>query len=104
MQPFEFHYNQSNLSASILDIAHFGNETMILIWGLIISILAISFLYKLCLYVYGYTLILRDARSKQSKKNTIQELILMKTIQDELEREIEESLLSSAFTKTPQAG
>ncbi len=104
MQPFEFHYNQSNLSASVLDITHFWDDTMLLIWGLIIGITLITFLYKLCLYTYWYILVLRDSRSKQSKKDTIQELILMKTIQDELEREIEESLLSSAFTKTPQAG
>jgi hypothetical protein len=49
------------------------------------------------LYGYGYRVVRRDARELQNKKNTLSDLILMKDIQTELEKEIEQAMLKATF-------
>jgi len=54
------------------------------------------------LYAYGYLLVDSEEKNTAQKKNTIQEFILMKEIQGELEREMEEALLSVSLRDTPR--
>ena len=94
-----FQYHIENLRASVLDISSFNTDTLWILGVLVGSFIALTLIYKLGLYIYGYTLLRRETREKESKKTTIQDLILMKTIQGELEREMEEALLNSALIR-----
>jgi len=76
-----FQYNPENLRASILDISSLSLENLWILGVLIGSLIILSLLYKTSLYVYGYVLLRKELKAKESKKNTIQELILMKSIQ-----------------------
>ena len=76
-----FQYNPENLRASILDTSSLSLENLWILGVLIGSLIILSLLYKTSLYVYGYVLLRKELKAKESKKNTIQELILMKSIQ-----------------------
>jgi len=76
-----FQYNPENLRASILDISSLSLENLWILGVLIGSLVILSLLYKTSLYMYGYVLLRKELKAKESKKNTIQELILMKSIQ-----------------------
>ena len=49
------------------------------------------------LYSYGWSLVSRDAFDLKKKKETLTDLILMKDIQTELEKEIEQAMLKATF-------
>jgi hypothetical protein len=51
----------------------------------------------LFLYGYGYKLVAIDMRDLKKKKETLSDLILMKDIQTELEKEIEKAMLKATF-------
>jgi hypothetical protein len=46
---------------------------------------------------YGYVLVKKDENDLAKKKNTLSDLILMKDIQTELEKEIEQAMLKATF-------
>jgi hypothetical protein len=48
-------------------------------------------------YSYGYVLVWKDAKEMKQKKETLSDLILMKDIQTELEKEIEQAMLKATF-------
>lgn len=68
----------------------------ILTW-LLLSIVSIVAARYVFLYGYGYRVILRDASELRKKKETLSDLILMKDIQTELEKEIEQAMLKATF-------
>lgn len=49
------------------------------------------------LYGYGYKLVAVDNKELKRKKETLSDLILMKDIQTELEKEIEQAMLKATF-------
>ncbi len=51
----------------------------------------------LFLYGYGFFLIKEDASKLAERKKTLWDLILMKDIQTELEKEIEQAMLKATF-------
>lgn len=65
--------------------------------GLIFGILCIIAMREAFLYGYGYRIVAKEARELQGKKNTLSDLILMKDIQTELEKEIEQAMLKATF-------
>ncbi len=65
--------------------------------GTIIGILALFLLRISFLYVHGFFLVHADAVALKKKKNTLGDLILMKDIQTELEKEIEQAMLKATF-------
>ena len=60
----------------------------------VIGIIWIAF-YVLGPLFKGYFLVTSEEKKKEENKNKIKELIMMKEVQNELEKEIEESLLSA---------
>jgi hypothetical protein len=68
----------------------------ILIW-LLLSIVCIVAARYVFLYGYGYRVVLHDASELRHKKETLSDLILMKDIQTELEKEIEQAMLKATF-------
>jgi hypothetical protein len=99
MLDLTFQYNLGNLQASVLDISSLKIENLTILAVFLGSLVLLSLVYKASLYIYGYILLRQELQEKAGKKNTIQELILMKTIQWELEREMEEALLNSALVR-----
>ena len=65
--------------------------------GLILAIIGIIVMREVFLYGYGYRVVMREAKELQGKKNTLSDLILMKDIQTELEKEIEQAMLKATF-------
>lgn len=49
------------------------------------------------LFGYGLRLVNKDTRDLRHKKETLSDLILMKDIQTELEKEIEQAMLKATF-------
>lgn len=54
-------------------------------------------LYYLCIFVAGIYIVYRDNKIMENKKRTLNDLVLMKDIQTELEKEIEQATLQAAF-------
>jgi hypothetical protein len=48
---------------------------------------------------YGFLAVRKDTKAIASKKNVLSDLILMKDIQTEMEREIEQASLKATFQK-----
>jgi len=62
--------------------------------------LAIAVLYYITLpYINWYFIVTRDDKKKIENKRRIQELILMKEVQNELEKEMEDTLLNAWLSK-----
>lgn len=51
-------------------------------------------MYLLAPHIYSFVVTRANKREKEAKRNIIKDLILMKEIQGELEKEIEQSLLN----------
>lgn len=92
---YTFDYDASRLTAFHYS---FSLENMIVPIIIAIIIAAYIIAYLVAPYLYGYVMAIRSARDKQDKRRVIQDLILMKEIQGELEREMEQALLSAALT------
>jgi uncharacterized membrane protein YciS (DUF1049 family) len=65
--------------------------------GTIFAIASVIFLRYAFLYAYGAVVVTQDARELRQKKETLTDLILMKDIQTELEKEIEQAMLKATF-------
>jgi hypothetical protein len=65
--------------------------------GTIFAIACIMFIRFLFLYSYGARMVIQDAADLKRKKETLTDLILMKDIQTELEKEIEQAMLKATF-------
>lgn len=65
--------------------------------GLIVAVFFVGIMRFIFLEGYGYTLVRNDAKELAKKKNTLSDLILMKDIQTELEKEIEQAMLKATF-------
>lgn len=82
----------------ILDNLNLYSPSMltILLW-IIIGISLFIMIRMLFLYGYGFFLIREDASKLDERKKTLWDLILMKDIQTELEKEIEQAMLKATF-------
>jgi len=69
---------------------------------IIVVILATLIAYRALPYLYGYLRVQEMDRDKAEKRRVIQDLILMKEIQGELEREMEQALLNMALQDRSQ--
>ena len=49
------------------------------------------------LFTIGFVILWREKRTLQNKKNILTDLILMKDIQSEMEKEIEQATLKATF-------
>lgn len=85
----QFTYMLSNLS--------YTPNMIHIIIGLIIGIVLIIGIRMTFLYGYGIMLIRKDHADIEKKKKTLSDLILMKDIQTELEKEIELAMLKATF-------
>lgn len=68
----------------------------IILWSIWAIILVIWFRW-IFLYTYGWSIVHHDSLELQKKKETLTDLILMKDIQTELEKEIEQAMLKATF-------
>ncbi len=68
-----------------------------IIVGFIFSIIIIIAFRWIFLYSYGWRVVRHDAEELRKKKETLTDLILMKDIQTELEKEIEQAMLKATF-------
>lgn len=59
-----------------------------------ILLIALRFLF---LYHHGFFLVWKEKRAIESKKSVLSDLILMKDIQSEMEKEIEQASLKATF-------
>jgi hypothetical protein len=85
----KFNYLLENLNTS--------PQIIEMIFGLIIGVVCIILVRFIFLYSYGYKIVLREAYELKKKKETLSDLILMKDIQTELEKEIEQAMLKATF-------
>lgn len=96
---YDYTYNPANLELANIKLV-WGNfdfvvMTIILVW------LTLGIIYYIALpYINGYLLIRKEEMKKIENKNKIKELILMKEVQNELEKEMEETLLNAWLQKT----
>ena len=67
-----------------------------IVW-LIVGIGLIFLIRFAMLYSYGAILVIHDAAGIARKKKTLGDLILMKDIQTELEKEIEQAMMKATF-------
>lgn len=65
--------------------------------GIIILVILFVTLRELLRFAYGAALIKTDQDAIAKKKSTLNDLILMKDIQTELEKEIEQAMLKATF-------
>lgn len=65
--------------------------------GIIIGVTVLVILRMTFLFFTGLFLLHEDAIALKKKKNTLGDLILMKDIQTELEKEIEQAMLKATF-------
>lgn len=88
----QFLYDYTNLTLytpSILGVA-----VAFVVW--LIFLFSLRFLL---LMFYGFLAVRKDTKAIASKKNVLSDLILMKDIQTEMEREIEQASLKATFQK-----
>jgi hypothetical protein len=86
----QFLYTLDNLFLYTPDIIH-------IIIGVVLSVIFLAALTFIYLYSVGYTVLWREKRALANKKNTLSDLILMKDIQTEMEKEIEQATLKATF-------
>jgi hypothetical protein len=65
--------------------------------ALVLWIILSVVLYFVYMYSIGYVLIWKEKRAIENKKNILSDLILMKDIQSEMEKEIEQATLRATF-------
>ncbi len=88
----QFLYNYINLSLYTPSLT----DTLI---ALIAAFVLIFVLRWALLSLFGFFLVRYDLKLIASKKNVLADLILMKDIQTEMEREIEQASLKATFQK-----
>jgi hypothetical protein len=93
---YNFQYNPKNLDLFSLNLFWGSFDVDMLTLAVIIWVVWIAF-YILGPLFKGYFLVKSEEKKKEENKNKIKELIMMKEVQNELEKEIEESLLSAGL-------
>ena len=88
----QFLYNYINLSLYTPSLT----DTLIALVGAFVLIFLLRWVL---LSLFGFLLVRHDLRLIASKKNVLADLILMKDIQTEMEREIEQASLKATFQK-----
>jgi predicted tellurium resistance membrane protein TerC len=68
-----------------------------MIVGMIFAVAFLLTMWMVFYYGYGSILVWHDQREIRQKKETLTDLILMKDIQTELEKEIEQAMLKATF-------
>lgn len=88
----QFSYIYSNLSL-------YQFQANWIFWGfiLILGMVLMAFTYYASRLLSLYAIIYHSERALARKKKTLWDLILMKDIQTELEKEIEQAILKAAF-------
>ena len=86
----QFLYTLENLYLYNPDIIH-------IIIGVVVSVIFLAGLTFAYLYSSGYAVLWREKKALENKKNTLSDLILMKDIQSEMEKEIEQATLKATF-------
>lgn len=91
---YNFQYNPKNLEIIKFDLFNWNVnlEIIYLIFWLFIFFLSI---YLVLPYLKTYFEIINKIRDDEKKRETISTLSLMKDVQDELDKEIEESILNA---------
>ena len=91
---YNFEYDPKNLEVIKIDLFWGNMDGSALTFLIILWILWAAF-YIFSPIVKGYMIVAAEEKKKEENKNKIKELIMMKEVQTELEKEIEESLLSA---------
>ena len=91
---YTFAYTPANLRAFSYV---FSLDHIFVFAGIIALIIAYIGAYILIPYITGYFILQNKEQTKQDKRRVIQDLILMKEIQGELEKEMEQALLNTAM-------
>lgn len=91
---YNFQYNPKNLEIIKFDLFNWNVnlEIIYLIFWLFIFFLSI---YLVLPYIKIYFEIINKIRDDEKKRETLSTLSLMKDVQDELDKEIEESILNA---------
>lgn len=96
---YEYNYNLGNLNLATIKWIEGWLDSMVLLLIVIWLILAIIY-YIMLPYINAYLIIRKEDMKKIENKNKIKELILMKEVQNELEKEMEETLLNAWLKRT----
>ena len=67
------------------------------ILGCILAVVCVIIFRWIFLYSYWWKVVRHDSEELRKKKETLTDLILMKDIQTELEKEIEQAMLKATF-------
>lgn len=89
--------NLSNFSYILENLSLYEPSILGIIVGIIVGILFFIWMRLVFLYSYGFFLVREDALTIAERKKTLSDLILMKDIQTELEKEIEQAILKATF-------
>lgn len=87
----EFLYTVGNLY-----LYHMGSVGLA-VTIILASIFVVAIFYFISVFTYGDLLLRKEAQLLEHKKSVLQELILMKDIQTEIEKEIEKAMLNQTF-------
>lgn len=88
----QFQYIYENIA-----LYQFQSDWLMLIIALVLGILLIVASYYAILFTSLKNILYVNEQTLAKKKKTLNELILMKDIQSELEKEIEQAILKAAF-------
>lgn len=88
---YTFQYNPDNLHAFSYV---FSMDNLIVPLISVWIIILYAGIYFLAPHIYSFIVANNQKHEKESKRNIIKDLILMKEVQGELEKEIEQSLLN----------
>lgn len=91
---YTFQYNPENLHIFSYNFSMDNLMVPMIILGII---LLYGCVYFLAPHIYSLSVARAKNREKEAKRNVIRDLILMKEVQGELEKEIEQSLLNIAL-------
>ncbi len=84
-------YNTKNL-----DLYSHGNIFIVLL-SIVIWLMLLYGVKIVLTYIAGAITLYREKREEQKKQNTLNDLILMKDVQSELDKEIEQATLKATF-------
>lgn len=91
---YYFNYDSKNLDLVKLDLFSGNFDINIVIISAIFLFLCV-FIYLMMPKIIWYYLVLQEENLKEANKNRIKELILMKEIQSEIEKDIDSAMLNS---------
>lgn len=88
---YTFQYNPENLHAFSYV---FSMDNLVVPYIILGSLILYGCIYLLAPHIYSLFVARAKEQEKEAKRNVIRDLILMKEVQGELEKEIEQSLLN----------